>query len=181
MKSRTLLGLGLLCILLAACGSGIFSGAAGLGDAIELPGAAPVVGAVAPNFELQQLDGKKRQLVDYRGQVVMLNFWATWCPPCRLEMPTLQSRYVKHGSEFTILALNFAEPEELVREFAQELGLSFPILLDDDGVIQELYQVRGYPSSVFIDPDGIIRIIHIGIMTDGQLDGYLAEMSIGVE
>ncbi|MDH3944797.1 MAG: TlpA family protein disulfide reductase, partial [Anaerolineae bacterium] len=85
------------------------------------------------------------------------------------------------GSEFTILALNFAEPEELVREFAQELGLSFPIFLDDNGVIQELYQVRGYPSSVFIDPDGIIRIIHIGIMTDGQLDGYLAEMGIGVE
>lgn len=179
MKYRRIILINIFGFMLSACGVGGVFGIADMGAEENIQFVAPAVDSPAPNFELLDLNGKLVQLEDYRGQVVMLNFWATWCPPCRLEMPTLNSRYEAHSTEFTVLAVNFAEQENVVEEFALELGLSFPVLLDSDGAIQEQYQVRGYPSSVFIDADGIIRIIHIGILTDGQLDSYLAELGIG--
>lgn len=140
---------------------------------------APVKGALAPDFELAGLDGEVVKLSDFRGQVVLVNFWATWCGPCRLEMPALQSRYEKYGSDFAILAVDNDESAEAVDAFFKELNLSFQPLLDPGAETQELYRVRGYPSSVFIDADGVIQIVHIGMMTEGQLDDYLLEMNIG--
>lgn len=140
----------------------------------------PDIGSQAPDFALLDLQGTERRLRDYRGQVVLVNFWATWCGPCRLEMPSLQARAERYADEgFVVLAVDDDEPEDVVRAFGDELGLSIPLLLDPGGKVQALYRVRGYPSSVFIDREGVVRIQHIGFMTDGQLDGYIEQMGIG--
>lgn len=132
----------------------------------------------ASNFELISLSGDRVQLDDYRGQVVLLNFWATWCGPCRLEMPAFQERSETFADDLKVLAVNFDEPEADVQAFVDELGLTFEVLLDPRAEIQRLYQVRGYPTSYFIDAEGLVRVLHIGIMTEGQLDNYLADLGI---
>jgi len=137
------------------------------------------VDAPAPNFELSLLSGETVQLDDFQGQVVLLNFWATWCGPCRLEMPAFQERSETYSDELSVVAVNFDEPQADVQDFVDELGLTFEILLDPGAEIQRLYQVRGYPTSYFIDTEGIVRILHIGVMTDSQLDDYLADLGIG--
>jgi peroxiredoxin len=137
------------------------------------------VGNLAPDFSLTNLEGSQVSLSDFRGQVVLLNFWATWCAPCRVEMPGFQTYYENYRSqEFVVVGIDFNEPEETVRQFAQELGISFPLLLDPGGEIQDLFNIRGYPSSVFIRPDGTIGILHIGIMVESQLDTYLTQLGI---
>ncbi len=140
---------------------------------------APEIGALAPDFELLTITGESIRLDDLRGQVVLLNFWATWCAPCRLEMPHLQNRFELFSPDLVVLAVNFDEPAQDVGAFVLELGLTFPTLLDPGALVQDLYRVRGYPTSVFVDRDGVIQIIHIGILTEGQLDDYLAQVGIG--
>ena len=143
----------------------------------EVSKIAPEVGAEAPDFVLRDLAGNDVRLSDYRGETVLLNFWATWCGPCRLEMPAIEGRYQAFKEDdFNVLAINFDESEDAVREFRDELGLSFPLLLDPGGNVQHLYRIRGYPSTVFVDPEGVVSIVHIGILTEGQLDQYLLEL-----
>ena len=138
---------------------------------------APEIGAQAPDFALRDLEGNEVRLSDYRGRTVLLTFWATWCGPCRLEMPTFEGRYQELKDEgFTVLGLNYDEPVEDVSAFRDELGLSFPLLLDPGGSVQRLYRIRGYPSSIFVDPQGVVRIVHIGLITEGQLRDYLVEL-----
>lgn len=137
---------------------------------------APVEGSRAPDFRLRTLDGDIVQLSDYRGQVVLVNFWATWCAPCRQEMPDIQQRFEE--GNFAVLAVNFNEDPELVSAFVDELGLSFPVLLDPGAAIQKVYQVRGYPTSFFIDEEGVIRIMHLGIMDAATLDANLQAMGV---
>lgn len=135
---------------------------------------APEVGAEAPYFALIDLNGERVSLSDLRGQVVLLNFWATWCGPCREEMPTIQERYNDGG--FAVLAIDFDESKEKVQGYMDELGIDLPVLLDPGGNIQELYRVRGYPTSFFVDADGVIRFIHIGELKIGDLDYYLTQL-----
>ncbi len=95
-------------------------------------------------------------------------------------MPALEDRYARYKEVgLQVLAVNFDEPLDAVTAFGESFGLSFPLLLDPGGHIQQLYRVRGYPSSYFVDREGVIRIVHIGLMTEGQLDGYLSELGIG--
>jgi peroxiredoxin len=142
--------------------------------------AAPVVGAPAPDFSLIDTRGQPIRLHGLRGQYVLINFWATWCGPCRIEMPALQSRHQRFWDMgLMVLGVNFDEAASAVRAYGEELGLSFPLLLDPGAEVQQLYRMRGYPVSFFVDREGIIRIHHIGVMTEGQLDGYLAELGIG--
>ena len=138
----------------------------------------PSLDAPAPDFELTSLSGETIQLKDYRGKPVLLNFWATWCAPCRLEMPAFQSRFEEGAGELAIVAVNNAESASDVQSFVDDFGLTFDILLDPDAEIQRLYLVRGYPTSVLIDADGVIRVQHIGLMTEDQLDGYLQELGL---
>ncbi len=134
----------------------------------------PSVGALAPKFRLQDIHGSKIDLDDFRGSVVLLNFWATWCGPCRLEMPLLEDHYRDYGGEdFTILAVNLGESLNDVGAFVDEFGLTFPVLLDPMGEVSKLYRVIGYPSSVVIDPEGRIAKIHVGILSETQLGEYL--------
>lgn len=179
MSRKTLIGvIGFLSLVLSSCSTAFLSGLTGISDTSGLD-VSPVKGAIAPDFELETIDGETLKLSDFRGKAVLINFWATWCGPCRVEMPAMQSRFETHSPDFVILAVDNDEPQEIVSAFVDELGLTFNVLLDPGATIQELYQIRGYPSSIFVDADGIIRVVHIGIMTEGQLDGYLAEVGIG--
>jgi peroxiredoxin len=131
-------------------------------------------GSPAPDFELEAADGGHVGLTDYLGDVVLLNFWATWCAPCRTEMPLLQSAFESFQDQgFVVLGIDFDEPADLVTSFGEELGLAFPLLLDPGGKIQQQYKVRGYPTTVILDREGRIHAYHIGVLTHSQLDGYL--------
>ena len=131
-------------------------------------------GSQAPLFELERADGTMVRLEDYRGQVVLLNFWATWCAPCRIEMPLLQSTFESSKDQgLVILGIDFDEPGDLVASFGDELGLTFPLLLDPGGKVQQQYKVRGYPTTVILDREGRIQSYHIGVLTESQLDGYM--------
>jgi cytochrome c-type biogenesis protein len=131
------------------------------------------IGELAPDFQLRSLSGKEVKLSDFRGHVVLLNFWATWCTPCGLEMPIFQKRLELLSPGLVVLAVNNNETELEVSDFVDEYGLSFDPLLDPGGKVQDLYQINGYPSTFFVNPDGQIQEIHIGIITEGQLDEYL--------
>lgn len=129
--------------------------------------AVPEVDHVAPGFSLTAPDGTRISLADLRGQAVLVNFWGTWCPPCRAEMPAIQAAYERyHDRGFTVLAVNTGEQPELVASFAKTFGLTFPTLLDHDGQVVESYRVNGFPTSFFIDQQGIVRTIYRGPMSD---------------
>jgi thiol-disulfide isomerase/thioredoxin len=141
--------------------------------------AAPVVGARSPDFELVSLDGEHVSLSEKQGKPLLLNFWATWCTPCVVEMPNIEKYYQLYPGEFTVLAINADEPELAVQRFAQEMDLSFEVLLDPGGKIQSLYRISGYPTSFFVDAEGVIRAQHIGSLTEDQLEGYLVQVGVG--
>jgi len=134
---------------------------------------APQVNAPAPDFELENLTGEKKHLSDYQGKVVVLNFWATWCGPCKYEMPFFQEIHESYSSEIAVLAVNNQETVDKVSPFVEELGLTYEILMDNDGGVATQYQVIGFPTTYFIDPNGIIKYLHVGVLTEEQLDGYL--------
>jgi len=136
-------------------------------------GDSPHVNAPAPDFELENLTGAIKHLSDFQGKVIVLNFWATWCGPCTLEMPFFQEVYESYGSEIAVLAVNNQESVDKVSPFVEELGLTYEILMDNDGGIATQYQVLGFPTTYFIDPNGIIKFLHVGVLTKEQLDGYL--------
>lgn len=127
--------------------------------------AAPQEGFLAPDFSLQSITGETYTLSDLRGQAVVINLWATWCPPCRAEMPALQKMYEEYGDQgLVILAVNSTVQDDAaaIAPFASEYGLTFPILLDGAGLATSAYQVRSLPSSYFIDRQGIVRKVIIG-------------------
>lgn len=133
------------------------------------------VGDTAYNFYLNDLDGNIVDLESFRGQPVILNFWATWCAPCRVEMPALQAAYEAHQDDgLVILAVNDEETYQEVADFFAELGLTFTPLLDAEGEISRLYNVFNFPSSYFIDGTGRITAVHRGLLTDEQIETYLA-------
>ena len=138
------------------------------------------MGKMAPDFTLSTLDGGKVTLSDLRGQAVLINFWATWCGPCRLEMPELVRAYQTYeGDGLIVLALNTTTSDSLtdVRAFAEEFRLPFPILLDETGRVSgDLYRVSGLPKSIFIDRKGIIARVYLGAMTRKQIDQFVTEI-----
>lgn len=113
-------------------------------------------GFPAPDFALADLDGRRHRLSDYRGKVVFLNIWATWCLPCRMEMPSMERLHRRlQGQDFIMLAVSEDEDgATAVRPFVDELGLTFPILLDPQGVLPPRYGVTGYPETFIIDREG---------------------------
>lgn len=119
----------------------------------------------APDFTLEDMDAKKFSLKDYRGKVILINFWATWCPPCRREMPSMERLYQKFkGKDFIVLALNQMEDGDQVFTFTGDLGveLSFPIVFDKDSSVSRAYGVMGLPTTYLIDKKGNIRFRAIG-------------------
>ncbi len=125
--------------------------------------ASPQVGFPAPDFTLSRADGQTLRLADLHGQPLVLNFWATWCPPCRAEMPALQSAAQTFGGRgVRVLAINQAEEPAQVTAFMQTLQLDLPALLDRDAAVSQLYRVRSLPTTFFLDREGVIREIVIG-------------------
>ena len=126
---------------------------------------APQAGFLAPDFTLQTLDGDAVTLSELRGKAVLVNFWATWCPPCRAEMPAIQKLYDEYKERgFVVLAVNatYQDTSSAIPGFVEEHNLTFPILLDNTGDSADQYQLRSLPSSFFIGRDGIIQEVVIG-------------------
>jgi len=146
---------------------------------VPLPGSgAPLnVGDAAHNFSLQDLEDQKVALTDFKGKPVVINFWATWCPPCRLEMPEFQRAIEDYQEDdLVILAVNEAEQSEVVRSFFyDQMGYTYTPLLDEDGQVAEAYGAIGLPSTYFVNPDGEVTAVHRGALTQAQLQHYLAE------
>lgn len=139
----------------------------------NLPGIA--IGEKAPDFELKTLTGDTVKLSDYRGKKVMLNFWATWCPPCKEEMPDMEQLYQENGEEVVILAVNI-DPQLNVQKFVSEMGITFPVLLDEKDEVNTKYQVLTIPTTYFIDKQGIIRNKYLSAMTKELMEQYIDEM-----
>jgi thiol-disulfide isomerase/thioredoxin len=136
--------------------------------------AAPVIGGAAPDVMLPSLSGETLSLSQLKGKPVLMNFWATWCVPCREEMPMIvdaAKKYERTG--LSVLAVNVQEGEALVKPFVDEFALPFPILMDKDGAVVNRYRVRGIPTTVFIDREGIIRSVYLGPMTEEILNTQL--------
>lgn len=140
-------------------------------------GAPLEVGNIAYDFTLKDLEGNSHTLSELRGQPVIINFWATWCAPCRIEMPELQAAFERYADDdLMILALDNDESADAVRAFFyDEMDLTFTPLLDDGSQVAELYGVFNFPSTFFVNADGEITAIHRGPMVESQIDGYMAE------
>ena len=134
----------------------------------------PRAGAPATDFILLDLKGEGVSLSDLRGRAVMISFWATWCGPCRIELPHIVEVYEEYRDQgFEVLAVNVREDPNRVRKYVEEAGLSFTVLLDTRGQVSKQYFVRGIPTNVFVDRKGIVRAVHIGAMTERQLRDYV--------
>ena len=129
-------------------------------SAVELK---PWQGGAPPPFTLEDLAGKPHSLVDYRGSVVLVNFWATWCEPCRAEMPSMDRlRRSLQGRRFEVLAVNLAEPLSRIQKYLDTLPLGFPVLRDRDSAIAKAWKARLLPASYLIGRDGRIRYVAYG-------------------
>jgi len=129
----------------------------------------------APEVTLTDTRGMKHSLADYRGQVVLVNLWATWCPPCKEEMPALQAFYDKQKENgFTIIAINDGDPTEDVLQFEKEYGLTFPIWLDPEYyATEQAFKTLNLPSSFVVDREGTVRLMWVGGVSRKTLDKYV--------
>jgi peroxiredoxin len=135
--------------------------------ALALPASAqelkPWAGGATPPLELSDMKGARHRLADYRGKVVLVNFWATWCVPCRDEMPSIERlRASLDSRRFAVLAVNLAEPESRIQKFLDAVPLGFPVLLDRDAKIARAWQAKLLPATYIVGPDGSIRYRHLG-------------------
>jgi thiol-disulfide isomerase/thioredoxin len=134
-----------------------------------------LLGQTAPNFELTDLDGKPVRLSSLRGRTVFVNFWATWCDPCRREFPAFEAFSSQHDRA-VILAVNQGETVEPIRAFLASLGVSrVPVLLDSDMSVSSAYAVEYFPSTFVIDPAGVVVDFHLGEMTLADLEQSVRE------
>jgi len=128
--------------------------------------------APAPDFTLRSLEGANLRLAEQRGQVVLVNFWATWCGPCKQEMPHLNRLYEKYrASGFVLLGVNVDEDARQAAGTAGKLGVKFPVLFDADKSVSKLYDLQSMPATVLIDRDGRVRYLHRGYR-DGLEESY---------
>jgi peroxiredoxin len=144
----------------------------------EAPAGPPQVGTIAPDFALTDLDGQPAKLSDWRGQPVLLNFWATWCGPCEVEMPTIQTAYQHHQDDgLVVLAVAVDDSVTNVQRFFEKHNLTIKPLVDD-GTASRVFQVFGLPTSYFIGPDGKIAAVHTGLLTENTIEEYLAKTQV---
>jgi len=141
----------------------------------------PAVGMQAADFSLSDLDGRAQSLSQYRGKIVLVNFWATWCKPCTTEMPAMQASYDKlRDKGFVVLAVNELEDDEKVKEHIRSYGHTFPVLMDRDNRVANMYGVYGLPVSVFIDEAGIVRAyIKGGLLTEQRIQEEIERIRAG--
>lgn len=191
-----ILPLGLLAVILGGLWYWDSRGdSGGVSDAygvVELPEArnvtgrspAPEVGRVGPDFLLERPGGGTLRLSDLQGQPVVLNFWASWCAPCRAEMPDLVRAYAEYRDDgLEILAVNLQETNKQVLEFADEFGIEFPLVIDRDGELTDIWRlggpINGIPTSYFLDEDGVVQDITYGPLTDEMLTERIGKLLDG--
>jgi cytochrome c biogenesis protein CcmG/thiol:disulfide interchange protein DsbE len=186
-SSSKLLWIGLVIVILIAggifLGSNLISPADGSNTVgVEIASGlepAPVAGHPAPDFTLKTLDGQEVSLSDFRGQPVVLNFWATWCGPCRVEMPHFQEAYSVHQDDgVVILGVNLTErdsPGE-IPGFVDEFSLTFPIVLDETGEVAKSYKAFGQPASIFVNRDGTVHQVFYGPVNKAFIDARISEL-----
>ncbi|HYF75546.1 MAG TPA: thiol-disulfide oxidoreductase ResA [Symbiobacteriaceae bacterium] len=134
-------------------------------------------GTMAPDFELKTTDGQTVKLSDYKGKPVMLNFFATWCPPCRAEMPALQEVYKEYEAQgFVILAVNLNESNLAIDAFRDKLGLTFPIVVDKTDAVSRTYGIVPLPTSYFVGKDGKVVGKWTGEISKEKLVTYVKQM-----
>ncbi|OGO30466.1 MAG: hypothetical protein A2Z16_02620 [Chloroflexi bacterium RBG_16_54_18] len=136
------------------------------------------IGSPAPDFVLDDLSGNPVKLSDLKGRLVVLNFWATWCIPCRTEMPEFQNIYRQKEPDLVVLGINLEQSPGEIQDFITQLDITYPILLDEEGQVSRLYKVVQLPNTFFIDHDGIIRMRHIGFLSGEQFNEYLDKVGV---
>jgi len=147
-----------------------------------LAGVTPILPPVTTNFPAPQLaltdvQGNPVSLDDYRGQVILVNNWATWCPPCKIEMPELQAYYTAHAADgFVVIAIESGEPADQVASFVKDYGMTFPVWLDPHGAALEFFQNWNLPSSYVIDMQGIVRYSWTGGINQPTLEQYVTPL-----
>jgi peroxiredoxin len=152
-----------LALRIAVCAVALLAGSASSAIAPATP---------APDFNLHAMSGSNLRLKEQRGRVVMVNFWATWCAPCRQEMPQLVRLYEKYrATGFVLIGVNVDDDSSKAVEVAKKLGVTFPVVLDADKTVSKLYDVSTMPSTVLIDRDGKVRYVHRGYLA-GYEDNY---------
>lgn len=167
-RNRLVMRSAILLMLIAAIGYTIYNNATA--DDVSLL----KVGDEAPNFALQDLDGKQHKLSDYRGQGVFLNFWGTWCEPCKKEMPAMDRQYGTYKDQGVhVLAVNIAQSNFEVQSFSDQFKLSFPIVIDKTKDVMTAYNIRPLPTTVLVNPEGKIERIITGEMTEEDIEGYM--------
>ena len=136
----------------------------------------------APDLALTNLAGEAESLADYEGQVVLVNMWATWCPPCKAELPVLQQYYEDHKAEgFVILGIDDGEPETVVSNFIKSSNLTYPIWLDENSESELAFNTYSLPSSYVIDRDGTVRLAWTGAISQAMLEKYVTPVILGAE
>ena len=154
------------------------AGAAGLPQSWSMGSRVPTVGTPVDEFRLTDLDGKTHSLSQYRGKVVLVNFWATWCKPCTTEMPAMQASFDKlRDKGFVVLAINELEDDAKVRDHIKQYGHTFPVLMDRDNKVANQFGVFGLPVSVFIDQQGRVQeYIKGGLLTEQMINDLVAKI-----
>ncbi len=180
---RGIAGLLVAALGVAVLGSvGLYVLAAQRTDAADQPtdfSAIPVsVSYPAPVLALNSLDGAGHSLADFRGEVVLVNLWATWCPPCQAEMPLLQQYFEKHEAEgFTVIAIEDGEPASDVRSFAKQYALTFAVWLDPGHqATDHAFKTSNLPTSYVLDRQGIIRLMWLGAISEANLEKYVTPL-----
>ncbi|MDX1480934.1 MAG: TlpA disulfide reductase family protein [Woeseiaceae bacterium] len=138
--------------------------------------ASDLTGQTAPDFALKSASGENLRLSEYRGDVVMINFWATWCGPCRQEMPLLDDLYARYNRVgFNLLGVNIDDDARRAMQMVEDLGINFPVLFDDSKEVSRLYQVEAMPVTVLVDRQGTVRHVHHGYKP-GYEEKYLTQI-----
>lgn len=170
----------ILALLLAAIGYTIYASVTQEKVEVLAPG------DEAPNFELVDLDGETHRLSDYKGEGVLLNFWGTWCPPCKKEFPAIERQYKNFENQgVNVLAINIDQSNLEVQNYINELGLTFPVAIDKGRSVMTTYNVGQLPATILVNEEGIITNIITGEMSEAQivehLESIMPEAKVGVK
>jgi len=139
---------------------------------------APIAGYLAPGFTLSTTLGDEISLDQYLGQPVVLNFWASWCPPCRAEIPHFREASLKYNGQATILGIDQGEPPSVVSDFGNLMGITYPLLVDQDNQVNRLYGVAALPTTIFVDATGVVNEVYTGIVNLAVLQDRIEKLLV---
>lgn len=158
--------------------AGVGTGAVTTNGAVALE-PAPIAGHPAPDFELTNMDGETVRLSDFEGKPVVLNFWATWCGPCRAEFPEFQEAAVENADRLVIVGINNTSTDNpnAIPDFLDQFGITFPILLDNDREAVDAYNILGLPTTIFIDDKGVVNEVFTGPLNKAYIEAKISELN----